>query len=191
MDEILIIKTNGFLEIIESDIEISNNYIDIDTIKDSMSEYDNGIYKIIDIKICRESGQMGDFGRWEFPPCFYFDEYKVVKLAEVYSYKTKEEKQYNAKKRKQKMIDNLQLFVSSFSNNRVKYELCKVWQYDKLALREVSGETFTMFKTIHEFENDSLSTQNINKIKKWIKEYFSGLEQPEAGGEKIKTTCND
>ena len=89
------------------------------------------------------------------------------------------------------MRENLQLFVSSFSNNRVKYALCKVWQYDKLALREVSGETFTMFKTIHEFENDSLSTQNINKIKKWIKEYFSGLEQPEAGGEKIKTTCND
>jgi hypothetical protein len=184
MDKITLIKTNGFIDVIESDIEISDDYVDMENIENTLSNYDDGIFQITNIKLYHDSGQI-NFGRWEIAPYVCIDNCKVKKVCNIYEYTTNAEKIHNRKLRKEKMRDNLQKFVQSFSNDKVKYQLCKVWAHDKLALREVSGETFQMFKTIHEFENDSLSTQNIGAIKKWINEYFNGFEKTKAGGKKI------
>lgn len=176
MDKITLIKSNGFIDIIESDIEISDDYVDMESIENILSDYENGIFQITHIKLYHDSGQMGDLGRYEIAPYVSIDNYKIKKLCNIHNYTTNTEKTYKRKLRKEKSRDNLQKFVQSFSTDTTKYELCKVWTNDKLALREVSGETFQTFKTIHNFENDSLSTNNIKSIKKWINDYFNGLK---------------
>lgn len=177
MDKITAIKCNGFIDIIESDIEISDEYVDMENIENVLSDYDDGIFKITHLKLYSDSGQMGDFGQWEIAPYTCIDDFKVKKLCDIYEYITNAEKAYNKKQRTEKMCDNLQKYVKSFSNDKVKYNLCKVWHHDKLALREVYGETFQCFKTIHEFENDSLSAQNIGRMRKWIENYFYNIQK--------------
>ena len=172
MNKIILIKCNGFIDIISSDIEISNDYVEMESIEQKVEKYDNAILQLSHIKTSYQPGEMGDFGRYDVRP-YYGIDCKVKKLCDVYDYVTKSEKEDIAHNKAIKRMENLQKYVASFSTEEKRYTLCKVWQYDKVALREVEGHTFTMFKRIHEFESNSMSKRNCQKIRNWINEYFN------------------
>lgn len=172
MKTIIIIKCNGFFDVISSDIEISKDYIDLEVIDSIIEEYDNCILKLSNIKISYDSGQFGEYGRYEIEPYYTIDDCKIKKLCDIFNYMTKSEKKYIAESKAKKRVEKLQKYVSSFSTNEVKYTLCIVWASDRVALRQVDVETFNVYKTIHEFQSNSTSNLNLYKIKSWVNEYF-------------------
>lgn len=172
MKKIILIKCNGFIDIISSDIEISDNYVEMESIEQEVEKYDDVILQLSHIKISYDPGEMGDFGRYDIRPYYKID-CKVKKLCDVFDYVTKSEKKDIAYNKSIRRMENLQKYVASFSTEEKRYTLCKVWQHDKVALREVEGETFHMFKTIHQFESNSMSKNNCQKIRNWINEYFN------------------
>jgi hypothetical protein len=172
MDKIILIKCNGFIDIISSDIEISDDFVEMESIEQEVEKYDDAILQLSHIKTSYQPGEMGDFGRYDVRPYYEID-CKVKKLCDVYDYVTKSEKEDIAHDKAIKRMENLQKYVASFSTEQKRYTLCKVWQFDKVALREVEGQAFQMFKTIHEFESNSMSKSNCQKIRNWINEYFN------------------
>lgn len=173
MDKIILIKTNNCIDIIESDIEISNDYISIDELLIQTEDFDNCILELYNIKIKYDSGQEGEYGRWEIAPYYYFDKLEIKKLCDLKSYKTTSEKKQIRYNKLLKKKEKLQLYVEKFNTNNIKYSLCSLYGIDKLALRTVEGETFQIYKTILEFDNSKLTYKNLSDIKKQIDNYFN------------------
>ena len=171
MDIVIGLKSNGFMDIIYSEIEISDDYIEEETIYDKIPNED-GLYKISIKSIRYDSGQMGDFGRYEISPYYEIEKCTVKKISDIYGHITGSEKEWNREQKAKRRINNLQKFASSFSTDQKKYELSQIWSHDKLAFREKIGQSFTCYKTIHEFESDSTSHKNLKHIKDWISDYF-------------------
>ena len=184
MDEIIIIKSNGFIEVLSSDIDLKNYDITLETLGYSVEKNEDGIYKIHDFRLRHDEGQEGDYGRWEVEPYYEIVDEKVTKLCDIDgNYRTNAEKQDRRDKAKIKRVERLQEFVRSFGDETGRYDLCKVWRNDRLALRSVTGNTFSIFHTIHEFDNDSMSYKNLKEIKLWIVNYFESLKQGETPNE--------
>jgi hypothetical protein len=176
-----VIKCNGFFDVLDSSIDPHTGFnpflsVGHEDIEEILTDVDNVIFKIHKIKLYHDEGCPGEYGGWEIAPYTCIDDYKIKKLCKIHNYITKDEKHNINKENVHKRIEKLQNYVDSFSNDKVKYSLCRVWSYDKLALREVSGEGFCTFKCIHEFENDSATIKNISEMKKWITEYFKEKE---------------
>lgn len=175
MGEILLIKCSEHIEILTSDIEIvevGEYGVDYDCIHGCIEELDNCIIKISDIEIYSDSGQEGDFGRYEIQPHQYIDTCKVEKSFDIYDYKTKEEIKIKKAKTALKRATDLQEYVSSLSTDTTQYYLQKTWACSSLEFGTRSGELFKYYTPIHSFKNDKQSKNNIKKIKNWIDGYL-------------------
>jgi len=174
MNNIILIKTNGFVDVIESSIEISDDYIELDTVQECLDGFDDGMFVLRFKTVHYDSGQMGDFGQYEIPPYYYIDDYTVSKKVSLKSYVTKAERKYNRIALDERRAKKLQEYVSSFDTGEVRFSLSKLWGgHDSLAFREVTGSTFQIYKTIHTFDNDSPSVKNTREIKQFIDSYFT------------------
>lgn len=182
MNQIVVIKTNGFFDIIESNVWIDDDYgVDIYSIECCLENVDNGIFliKFRNYQIVHVEGEMGDFGRYDVEPYTYLDNPKVIRKCELNNYITKSEKKAIRQSRDERRAKRLQKYVSSFSDETTTYSLCKIWgSHDKLALRTVTGSTFQQYKTIHTFEDATPSVSNCRNIKNWLDGYlFNKMEE--------------
>ncbi|HQF37438.1 MAG TPA: hypothetical protein PLL26_07435 [Candidatus Dojkabacteria bacterium] len=176
MEKVIVIKTNGFVDVLDSTFKISDDYISKEDVDNMVEDYDNGIFKIYNIKTSKFTGQIGNDGFWEIPPHSEVDSFKVKKLCNLTNYITKAEKEFNKKRRHEKELQRLREYVYSLSNKKERYDLCKVFNCDKLALRKVNGHDFVMYETLIEFDNDSVTLTNLKRIKTKIKQYFKNIK---------------
>jgi len=174
---IILIYKNQFLDIIYSDIDISDDYINFEDIEILFNGEKDGLYSLNISDICYDKGQEGDFGRWEIKPYYYFEKHEIKRISRIdKKYITISEYKNKRKEKREKTVKKLRDWVCSFSNNEIKYDLCKIWSCEsKVTLRTVTGEGFRVYKDIHSFD-ESIKLSNLLRIKLWIYKYFKNQD---------------
>lgn len=152
-----------------------DEYVDKENVDSLIENEPDGIYKILVREIYHDKGQEGE-GQWEIAPYYCIEKFTITKICGIENHITKEERNFNAKEKRVVKMKKLQDFISGFSNESIKYELCKVW-HDKLALRTKTGNIFQMSTIIYEFESDAVTDKNLKAIKDWCINYFNNFEK--------------
>jgi len=168
---ILCVTSNGFLDVLYTDIP--DYMMAGQDIEESYTDLNEGFHKITEIKLARDPGQMGDFGRWEIAPYYYIEKDKVEFVMDCLGYVTKGEKMHKAAEQRTDKVKKLKAWVSTFhSADGKQYDLCSLWG-DSPALRLKSNGGFTIYETVKQFDSPLSSVKSVNAIRKWIKAYFT------------------